>query len=162
MADKIILERPEDWDGLTLYIPDEIKLTGETLGPLVGELTDNGVIFLRSLNKSGELIRVGYVLLNGRLDRHEANGRLAGYKNKAQVKWANHAAGCRPTPLTIDNLRVCAIEKVTYDVSDDVTSWFKNRSPYEQPEKPKPKVNQPAPSKAPPPPSKTEDGWVMI
>ena len=161
-AKKIVLDGADDWVGRTFRIDDEKVSRDKKLSPLVGELV-NGVVFLRSLNRSCELIRVGYMLLGERLERHEANGRWGGHKNKEEIVWTNYEPGCHPTSLVIGDLRLCQVEVATCDTTEDASVWSSGRSPYKPEQKPKaPKQPQAAPKAQPPKPTELDDGWVLI
>lgn len=160
---KITLERPQDWIGLTLRIPNEQALTGEILGPLVGELTHNNVVFLKSLNKSSRDLRVGYTVLDGKLHRYESSyGHIPPPPNSNRKKgtwgWSNYEPGCHETHVTISDLVTCKIEVTIYDLSDEKPP----RSFDYKPPKREPEAQEQEQEKAPPPPTQTDEGWILI
>ncbi len=166
MANNITIKALDELAGRTFRIPDEQKLTGETLSPFVAELTDNGVLFLRSLNKSYESLKVGYMVLgNNTIRRHEsANGytRPTGKGKKGRWGWSNYAPGCFETSLTFADLVLCSVEKSVYDLSEYDRGPI--LQPYEPPQEPKsvlPQVAKEA-TLASPEPAGDNVGWVMI
>lgn len=149
--------------GRTFRLSDEQALTSENFGPLLAELTENRVLFLKSLNRSNAALKVGYMLLDSKLHRHESSETLKGRK----WIWVNYAPGCHETAASLDDLMLCQVEVVKYDLNEDlvVDDPLVNheiaRFEYKPRAKPKSALPQPV-GKAPPAPTETENGWVMI
>lgn len=161
-AKKITFKSVDEMVGRTFHIPEAQALLGENFGPLVGEITENNVLLLKSLNKSNEALKVGYVVLGRALERFEASyGYIAPPKDSRQKKgtfgWTNFEPGCHPTQITLGHLMTCKVELQIHDLNDCEVGPTK-RSPYEAPKFTQPRSG----GKATPPPTGVDDGWVMI
>ncbi len=98
-----------DYEGLIYRVDPTKQPEGDFLGPLVVEITDNGHMFLKSLNKSwvtqgGSGVKVGYMVMGDQLHFHcsESDG---GFENP---KWKRVEYNDN-TGLTVDDLIGCSV-----------------------------------------------------
>ena len=163
MTDKTVFTL-ESITGITFYIPNEQALCGEILGPFVAEVTDNKVLFLKSLNKSDDTLKVGYTVLDGTLHRYEAVHVYIPYNPKMKkgghMAWVDYAQGCYETSATFGNLATCEVMIEVHGLSDCEAEPTRSFA-YKPPTSPKPPTQKPA-GEAPKPLGELDKGWVMI
>lgn len=89
------------------HIPNESQSTGENLGPFEAEMTKNGVLFLKSLNKTWDMARVGYMVIGDELHRYEAE------RDRVFDDFVGVGAGCYATDLRVTDVVPCDVTQRT-------------------------------------------------